>query len=195
MYRASDALVPSFAASIFSRPRNAPREIRTPTVQTDHKALNLARLPVPPQARAPLSIEPGLAGVDAVRVGGYSANTCSDYVIQHGYGGRSDGRPEPHQAAAGNLRLRQGATGASTAIRRRFATSARPSASPRPRRCTRTWPTSRSSGCFGAIRPSRGRSRCWWTRPRRRWPRTACRSSDRSRPASRSSPRRTSRST
>ena len=49
---------------------------------------------------------------------------------------------------------------AKTAIRRRCATSARPSAWPRPRRCTRTSPTSRSSGCCGAIRPSRGRSSC-----------------------------------
>jgi hypothetical protein len=30
---------------------SAPREIRTPTAQMGHKALNLARLPVPPQAR------------------------------------------------------------------------------------------------------------------------------------------------
>ena len=30
----------------------APRETRTPTGHTAHKALNLARLPIPPQARA-----------------------------------------------------------------------------------------------------------------------------------------------
>src|SRR4051794_16204096 len=59
---------------------NAPREIRTPTVQTDHKALNLARLPVPPQARSRLSIDAGHSPLDAVRGAGYSANTCSDYV-------------------------------------------------------------------------------------------------------------------
>src|SRR5215210_3643571 len=94
-------------AVMLSLPDNAPREIRTPTVQTDHKALNLARLPVPPQARSSLSIERGIAGVDAVRAGRYSANTCSDYVIQQGFGGRSDGRAEPHQAAAGDLRLCQ----------------------------------------------------------------------------------------
>ena len=31
---------------------SAPRETRTPTGHTSHKALNLARLPIPPQARA-----------------------------------------------------------------------------------------------------------------------------------------------
>jgi len=36
-------LVPSSPPPSFRDERNAPREIRTPTVQTDHKALNLAR--------------------------------------------------------------------------------------------------------------------------------------------------------
>src|SRR4051795_12555700 len=33
------------------QPSSAPRETRTPTGHTAHKALNLARLPIPPQAR------------------------------------------------------------------------------------------------------------------------------------------------
>src|SRR3954462_12585712 len=33
------------------QPSSAPRETRTPTGETPHKALNLARLPIPPQAR------------------------------------------------------------------------------------------------------------------------------------------------
>src|SRR6187455_57519 len=90
--------------------RDAPREIRTPTVQTDHKALNLARLPVPPQARSRLSINAGHSPLDVVRGPGYSANTCSDHVNSHGFGGRSDGRHgQPHQAAEGDLRVRQDA--------------------------------------------------------------------------------------
>src|SRR6187431_397615 len=57
---------------------SAPREIRTPTTRKGHKALNLARLPVPPQARSGLSIDAGVPPLDVVRGAGYSANTCSD---------------------------------------------------------------------------------------------------------------------
>ncbi len=49
---ASCTLVPSSAAPSSRYLRNAPREIRTPTVQTDHKALNLAQdLPDPSERR------------------------------------------------------------------------------------------------------------------------------------------------
>jgi hypothetical protein len=39
--------------------QNAPREIRTPTVQTDHKALNLARgVPYPSDGRRDAHFDP-----------------------------------------------------------------------------------------------------------------------------------------
>src|ERR1700741_1586029 len=57
------------------------------------------------------SIEPGsgLPGrlLDVVRPPGYSANTCSDQATETALQGGLDGRAEPHQAAAGDLRLRQ----------------------------------------------------------------------------------------
>ena len=66
---------------------------------------------------------------------------------------------------------------ASTAIRRPCATSARRSGSPPRRPCTRTSATSSGSGCCGATRPSRARSRCWSTRRASRSSRPGCRSS------------------
>jgi hypothetical protein len=68
---------------------------------------------------------------------------------------------------------------------------------PRPRRCTRTWPTSRRRACCGATRPSRGPSSCSTGRRTRRrrvesiTGSAASRSSGRCRRASPSSPRRT----
>jgi hypothetical protein len=47
--------------------RSAPERIRTSTDHTVHKALNLARLPVPPQARGSASIAGGLPRSEAVR--------------------------------------------------------------------------------------------------------------------------------
>ena len=48
----------------------APRETRTPTAHTGHKALNLARLPIPPQARdaADYRSGPALAGLQLTAV-------------------------------------------------------------------------------------------------------------------------------
>jgi len=78
------------------------------------------------------------------------------------------------------------------------ATSARPSASPRPRPFTRTSPTWRRSACCGATRRSRARSRCS-TRPSRASRAScapaACRSWASRRGPAGCSPRRTSRST
>src|SRR5436309_12410171 len=91
---------------------SAPRETRTPTRDTPDKALNLARLPIPPQALvAGRSIDPGhvcATSLAAVRWPGYSANTCSiqRHLRQHQQeqpnGGEAspDGRSEADQAPA-----------------------------------------------------------------------------------------------
>src|SRR5262245_29500365 len=98
---------------------SAPREIRTPTDQMVHKALNLARLPVPPQARAGAqyraALQFGPRRLDAVRTPRYSTNTCSrdrdragsDRREIEGSWGGSNGRAEADQAPAGDLRLHQ----------------------------------------------------------------------------------------
>src|SRR5947208_13066173 len=58
---------------------NAPRETRTPTGETPHKALNLARLPIPPQARVRWRIIGtgfrSAIGLDAVRPPVYLVRT------------------------------------------------------------------------------------------------------------------------
>src|SRR5919108_4841352 len=87
---------------------HAPERIRTSTGHTAHKALNLARLPVPPQARGRASI----ATLESVGTARYGTNTCSlvpsltDFVP----GSRSvvDG---PHEAPARDLRLHQALLG------------------------------------------------------------------------------------
>ena len=161
---------------------NALEWTRTTTGETPHKALNLARLPIPPRARGRGEYRrgPGLAG--SVREPRYTVRT--HVRLDPALGARR---------AMVDLTKRQQEIfefikrySAATAIRRRCATSARRSGSPPPRRCTPTSRTSRRSGCCGATRRSRARSSCstgpsaacatWCGRP-------ACRSSARSRPA------------
>ena len=59
---------------------SAPRETRTPTPHKQDKALNLARLPIPPQARSDVRIigrPPGTPSLRSVRRGTILTNTCS----------------------------------------------------------------------------------------------------------------------
>jgi hypothetical protein len=58
--------------------QSAPRETRTPTDHTVHKALNLARLPIPPQARAAPEYRAGRRPLEGVRRG--------LYILEHMFG-------------------------------------------------------------------------------------------------------------
>src|SRR5215207_4299724 len=51
-YRAAKSLCKKGGKTLICSDFSAPRETRTPTQETLDKALNLARLPIPPQARA-----------------------------------------------------------------------------------------------------------------------------------------------
>src|SRR5215210_3033020 len=73
---------------------SAPREIRTPTGHTAHKALNLARLPIPPQALAQAKYRSGRAvlgaargALEAVREGLYCVRTHVRMPPTHPPGG------------------------------------------------------------------------------------------------------------
>src|SRR3954454_18034594 len=93
------------------QPSSAPRETRTPTRDTPDKALNLARLPIPPQARDGADYRGG----GRVRCGALQSsdgpatltNTCSLQPFRTTETGVPDGRVEPHQAPARDLRLHQ----------------------------------------------------------------------------------------
>src|SRR3954454_15141244 len=93
------------------QPSSAPRETRTPTRDTPDKALNLARLPIPPQARDGADYRGG----GRVRCGALQSsdgpatvtNTCSLQPFRTTETGGPDGRVEPHQAPARDLRLHQ----------------------------------------------------------------------------------------
>src|SRR3954471_12452901 len=82
--------------------RHALEWTRTTTGETPHKALNLARLPIPPRARAwAVSIE-GRGRCGSVR------RRCTlvehTFVLESALGARlPDGRP--HEAPAGDLRV------------------------------------------------------------------------------------------
>src|SRR4051795_8557642 len=81
------------------QPSSAPRETRTPTGHTAHKALNLARIPIPPQARDGAEYRPALPVRQAVLQSSDSpatlTNTCS--IQRHSATGTGvpDGRFEP----------------------------------------------------------------------------------------------------
>ena len=151
-------------------------------------------------ARAAAEYSPGQGRVRSlsVHLPRYVTNTCS-------YDRDTRRRPEAPWTSARTSRSasRRSSTSSSgtrrrTGTRRPCATSARRSGWRRRRRSTPISRTSRSSGCCGATRPSRGPSSCSTARPTRsRRPSrpAACRSSAWWPPASRSSPRRTSRST
>ena len=176
---------------------NAPREIRTPTVQTDHKALNLARLPVPPQARGRASIEPGRLqpALDAVRTG--------RLLCEHMFGSRHS------TASAGGLMVELNLTKRQQEIFdfiKRYA--AKHGYPPTVRDIGKAVGLTSSSTVHAHLAnlEKLGLLRRDPTKPRAIevlvdkakaavGRRAACRSSARSPPVSRSSPRRTSRST
>src|SRR5690349_700653 len=90
---------------------SAPRETRTPTGHTAHKALNLARLPIPPQARAGANYSVGNRSGELRLKSSEGVCTLRTHVRINGKNpaseGELNGRVEPHQAPAGDLRLHQ----------------------------------------------------------------------------------------
>ena len=57
---------------------SAPRETRTPTDHTVHKALNLARLPIPPQARSAGIIGGTILPIESIRAFRYGHERVFD---------------------------------------------------------------------------------------------------------------------
>ena len=148
------------------------RGVEPPRAYSAHKALNLARLPVPPQPRGRGIVWGGSGSLrwralDSVREPRYSTNMCS---LDNAIDSRQEAEPNmvelnltkrqseifefikapPRQdrLSADRARDRQGARAALALDR------ARP---PREAREARA--------CCGATRRSRGRSRCWSTAP------------------------------
>src|SRR3954464_13712413 len=87
---------------------SAPRETRTPTGHTAHKALNLARLPIPPQARDGADYRAGplvrRAPLQPSAPPATVTNTCSIQPQRTTETGVPDRGPEPHEAPARDLR-------------------------------------------------------------------------------------------
>src|SRR3954462_5571318 len=73
----------------------APRETRTPTGETPHKALNLARLPIPPQAR----VRSPIIGTPL------GSATALDVVRPPVYFVRTHVRPNDNRAAEGRCHV------------------------------------------------------------------------------------------
>src|SRR2546430_7088045 len=85
---------------------SAPRETRTPTPHTRDKALNLARLPIPPQALAAADYRSGRLrrqGLDWRPPG----SLLCEHTFETGYQEDSPRGPQAHKAAAGDIRVHQ----------------------------------------------------------------------------------------
>jgi hypothetical protein len=142
---------------------HAPKRTRTSTGEIPHKALNLARLPIPPPARGAGDYSPGCRG-DASPLLPSGPATLRTHV-------RTPGRPRPRkgltmgsrkgpdEAPAGDLRLHQALLG-QVRLPAHGAGHRQGVGLASSRRCTRISRTSRRSGCCGATRPSRARSSC-----------------------------------